>query len=48
MNLTTYTVDNRTFVMASMAPTDAENGAAKVLTIQALIDYFYRREEMAQ
>lgn len=53
MNLTTYTVDNRQYVMKLEAPAVAAqlaagSGSGRMLTIRALVEYFYRREQMAQ
>lgn len=48
MNLITYTVDNRQYVMKLEAPQAAGSGSGRVLTIRALVEYFYRREQMAQ
>lgn len=50
MNLTTYTTSNRRYVMEMVAPAaDSGNKTTPTMsTIRALVEYFYRREEMAQ
>lgn len=49
INLVTYSVDNRKFIMEeASAPPDFGNQHDKVSAIQALIDYFYKYEEMAR
>ncbi|XP_055910314.1 protein wings apart-like [Eupeodes corollae] len=48
INLTMHTVDNRTFVLKAMAPTDFKTIAEKVPAIKALIEYFYKCEELAR
>lgn len=48
INLTMYTVPNRTLIMKSHAPCDFGNPFVKVPAIKALIEYFYKCEEQAR
>lgn len=47
MNLSTYTEANRRHVMELRVPLSDGCGDS-VLMMQALVEYFYRHEEMAQ
>lgn len=48
INLTVHSVENRTAIMEASAPDDFRNDVGKVSAIRALIDYFYKYEEMAR
>lgn len=43
-----YTVPNRTIIMETNAPTDFGNQFIKVSAVKALIEYFYKCEELAK
>lgn len=48
INLTTYTIPNRTIIMKASAPSDFGNQFDKVSAVKALIEYFYKCEELAR
>lgn len=48
INLVTHSPENRKYVMEMIAPSDSESGYKQVLAIRALIEYFYKYEEMAR
>lgn len=48
INLVTYSIDNRKFLMEASAPSDLGSQYNKASAIRALIDYFYKYEEMAR
>lgn len=48
INLVTHSTENRKTLMESNSPLDSGNQYNKVPAIRALIDYFYKYEEMAR
>ncbi|XP_055841855.1 protein wings apart-like [Episyrphus balteatus] len=48
INLTMHTVDNRTCVMKAMAPPDLKTFAEQIPAVKALVEYFYKCEELAR
>lgn len=48
INLTMHTVDNRTFIMKATAPSDFKSIAENIPAVKALIEYFYKCEELAR
>lgn len=48
INLVTYSDHNRKIIMEVSAPSDFGNQYNKITAIRALIEYFYKYEEMAR
>lgn len=48
INLVTHSPENRKYVMEMISPSDSESEYKQVLAIRALIEYFYKYEEMAR
>lgn len=48
INLTLHTIPNRTLIMEANAPSDFGNQFVKIPAIKALVQYFYKCDEMAR